>query len=111
MKKFVTNCTRDKDNGMFKNFNILEGLVSLYGVRKEDIIQVELTLHENQERPGSDDNKIPEADYWGWLNSRDDRFSLVYAKYLLLNMCFPYGIEAAEENNEGKAYRLNVREI
>ena len=68
----------------------------------------------------------PEGTYWGWwdLDSPPDhtptsfyeqrtgntspRFLFVYPEHMLLNMCFPYGMEVEEERGHGKCYKVRV---
>jgi hypothetical protein len=36
---------------------------------------------------------------------------MIQPKRFMLDMCFPCGIKAAEEARDGKAYRLNIKQI
>lgn len=111
MNPEIVNAVFTTENGgHYKNFGINPISAIIYGKQEKDIIQVEVSIHENQEKvpPNS---KNMEADYWGWWDETQKRFSLIWPQYFLLNMCFPYGIKAAEESNQGKAYRLNVNPI
>ncbi len=48
----------------------------------------------------------------GWFDFKEQRFVFIFSKYILLNMCFPYGIKVEEsEKKSGKAYRIEILEI
>jgi hypothetical protein len=49
--------------------------------------------------------------YWGWLETGGDNFSMIYPSHPQFSMCFAYGYEANEQCGRGKAYRLMVREV
>lgn len=48
--------------------------------------------------------------YYGWLEP-DGNISMVFPSLILLSVCFPYGIEAAEEYGHGKAIKVVISEI
>jgi hypothetical protein len=50
----------------------------------------------------------PNGDYYGWIKTGKEVPNMIYPKLFLLSMCFPYGVEAAERNGEGKIVRLTV---
>lgn len=91
-----------------KSFGVHHKFASLYGVDKKDIVEIELDIHEDQIPDCDNTGKVNEADYWGWFDNEQQKFTLIWPKYFLLNMCFTYGIKAAEEVNHGKAYRLKI---
>lgn len=95
------------NNKSYNHFGIHPKLASLYGDKPEDIETLKMRVSENQTIPEIN-GKYEEADYWGWYNNEDKKFDLVYAQYFLLNMCFPYGMEAQEKRGDGKAYRLEI---
>lgn len=97
----------------FEHFGIREVTASLYGKKKEEILEVKLTISEDQSipPPPQNDPAVLTSDYWGWWDNEDKAFTMIYQKRFLLDMCFPYGIEASEEKGKGKAYRLEVKEI
>lgn len=95
-------------NEIFNHFGIHPSTTQLYGDRVEDILDVELTLGLDQERP-LPNSECWEPDYWGWFDYNKNEFTMVYAQYFLLNMCFPSGIKIAEQCGRGEAYRLNVK--
>jgi len=99
--------------GVYNHFGITPTNACLYGDKVEDIIKVEVFIAEDQTLPPEPQNdpKINEPDYWAWYDAEDKRFSLIFSKYFLLNMCFPYGMPLEEEKGKGKAYRVNVKTI
>ena len=109
MEKFFEH-TAFFDGKIFVHFGIHETTAKLYGHEPEEIVKVKLEVSDNQEVPPANDTSMVE-DYWGWYDNKKQRFTLVYAKRFLLNMCFPYGIEATEKTGEGKAYRLKITKI
>jgi hypothetical protein len=100
-----------KDNH-FKHFGIHPVTASLYGHKPSEIQEVELIIADDQTRPEATDTS-KEVDYWAWWYEKEQRFSrsLIYPKYFLLNMCFPYGIRVSEEAKEGRAYRVHVKPL
>ena len=107
-KIFKITATLNKNGKFLEHFGIHPNLVSLYGKKVEDIINVEFKISENQEIPKNDNSLNP--DYWGWYDYNDNKFDLIYAKYFLFDMCFHYGIKAEEDVGRGKAYRLEILE-
>jgi hypothetical protein len=99
------------DRQRYRHFGIMPSLVSLYGVKVEDILNVEMSVADDQTLPPSiqNDPNANEADYWGWWDFKQESFTMIYGKRFLLDMCFPAGIKATEEAGQGKAYRLNVK--
>lgn len=97
----------------YTHFNIKPFMASIYGAKPENIVKVELTVADDQTIPPlpQDDPKVNVNDYWGWWDFKDKAFTFVWSKRFLLEMCFTYGIKAAEEKNKGKAYRVNVKPI
>lgn len=101
------------DKGEFQHFGIHAITASMYGYDENDIVEVELTIAKDQSipPPPQSDKNVMVADYWGWWKNEDKCFTTIYGKHFLLEMCFPYGIEAEEKAGRGKAYRLNVKKI
>ncbi len=99
------------EKGDFKHFGIHEITASVYGYKVDKIVKVVLQIHCNQlpAPPIQEDPNPNEADYWGWYDYADGRFTMIYGKWFLLDMCFPSGIRSAEKVNHGKAYRLLVK--
>lgn len=46
--------------------------------------------------------------YWCWHDAKDDEFYHVYHDKKLLEMCFPYGIQAEIDRGFGTAVRVRV---
>jgi len=97
----------------YSHFGITPLNACLYGDKVEDIVEVEVSIAEDQTvpPPPQKDPNVKETDYWGWWDNERKRFSLILRKHFLLNMCFPYGMEAEEERGKGKAYRVNVKPV
>jgi hypothetical protein len=92
----------------YAHFGIHEKTAFLYGsYKKEDIIALELSVHEDQSPPKETKNPN-EPDYWGYWDFDRKSLTLIYPAYFLLDMCFPNGIRTCEEIKQGKAYRLKV---
>lgn len=109
MREFTTTAIFKE---YFKHFNINPKAVSLYGVKVEDIVNVKVTMHEDQSIPAFEEQKNnPNADYWAFVKSDDKGYNLIFHKRFILNVCFPYGIESSENAGHGKAYRVKVEQI
>jgi len=109
MKKYQSTAVKS-DKG-FKHFGIETVSASLYGAKPEDIVDVEITISQDQSVPSFEAQKASKtSDYWGWISKGEDRFSIIFGQRFLLNMAFASGIEAAEKHDRGKAYRINVEE-
>jgi hypothetical protein len=90
----------------YDHFGIHPTLASLYGDKPEDIIEVSFKINEDQNISIDDNDMNP--DYWGWFDNDRQEFTMIYAKRFLLEMCFPNGIKICVDNNQGKAYRLEI---
>ena len=110
MKPKVVKNTAVFNGKYFEHFGIHPATASLYGNKVSEIIEVELSVAKDQTKSPAND-KNPDPDYWGWWDETDQRFSMIYAKRFLLDMCFPAGIDGTKKHRpeEGKAYRLNVK--
>lgn len=97
-------------NGVYYHFGIIRSLCSMYGVKESEVQDLKFKISVDQERRNTKGQQVKEKDYWGWYDFKQQRFSLIYPAYFLLNMCFPNGIEASEEASQGKAYRLYILE-
>jgi hypothetical protein len=105
--EFKITAIFDKENGgHYKHFGINPVSAVLYGDKPEDIVEVNIRISDDQSTPVNYNSMI--ADYWGWYDYKDKKFSLIYPKRFLLEMCFPYGIAASERAGQGKAYRLEL---
>ena len=106
MEFIVTAVLSDKS---YHHFGIHPKTASLYGDKVEDIVNVTLKISEDQTIP-EPNCKFDAPDYWGWVNG-DNKISMIYPQRFLLNMCFPYGIHAAEKHGDGKSFRVEIIKI
>lgn len=90
------------ENGLLHAFYVSPITACVYGIKDEQIETVKLKVAENQSREDEVD-----FEYWGWFDFKEQKFSsFIQDSYLKLWICFPAGIETAEERGTGKAYRL-----
>jgi hypothetical protein len=92
----------------YQYFGITPQLASMYGRKESEIVALTMQISEDQSLPCKNDRKILIPDYWGWYDFEKKEFGLIHPKRFLLSMCFAYGISAAQEANQGKAYRVVV---
>ena len=88
----------------YHHFGIHPLTCSLYGDTPDDIETLTLKIDDNQDLP----NNNIDIDYWGWFDTDQQEFTMIYTARFLLNMCFPNGIKASEDTGQGKAYRLKI---
>ena len=100
------------EGGNYKHFHINKITASIFGNKPEDIIEVEVSIHENQTpvKPNTEQDST-NPDYWGYWDNELNNMWHIYPAYFLLDMCFPSGIKVYEERGFGKAYRLNINKI
>lgn len=68
-----------------------------------------MRISEDQSIPNFQDEKNSKnPDYWGWYDYKEQKFTLIFPKRFLLDMCFPYLIAWEEKWGTGKAYRLQI---
>jgi len=67
---------------------------------KGDIL-AELELAETTEDPAEDD-------YWGWLDTDGNHYSMIYPREILLDVCFPYGKQVEIDRGDGRVVRLRI---
>ncbi|VVB52985.1 Uncharacterised protein [uncultured archaeon] len=65
---------------------------------------LEVLVSETTESPNIDT-------YWGWWYNREQKFTLVYAKKMLVELCFPYGSKVEEGCGRGNLVPVNVKVI
>ncbi len=63
----------------------------------QPIIPIQVTEDENGE-------------YWGWKQADDNKICMIWPSFVQLQICFPYGIDAAEKHGEGKRVKLHIQE-
>ena len=98
------------DGERYYHFGIRAATASLYGDDPDDIVTLTMKISEDQSEPTNVGKELPDADYWGWYEDRDEKFLMLYPQKFLLKMCFMYGMKVEEEKGKGKAYRLEVVE-
>lgn len=99
---FTRTCVKS-ENGYYTHFGINAAHASVWGNKEEDVLTVILKVSDNQSSPNTHTQE-----YWGWFDNTDNEFTLIYANYLQLSVCFAYGIKTEEEIGRGKAYRLEI---
>ena len=105
---FKITATLNNRGKFYQHFGIRPFTACLYGDKREDIVEVEFKISEDQTIPSFDPNDL-QVDYWGWYDNKRQEFTnMIFAKRFLLDMCFPAGIAATEESGQGKAYRLEI---
>jgi len=93
---------KTKDGNHYAYFNnIYSNAFGTQMCGDEKIYRLTFEPHKNQERDKE------EVEYWGWLDN-DGQLSMVWANYLLFDMCFPHGAEATEAYGQGKRIKLNL---
>jgi hypothetical protein len=80
--------------------------VEFCGAAKEDIHELEFTIHGDQNKPA---DRKGFGQYWGWLDIGDTEFCMIWPSYVQFAMCFHDGYEILESKGQGKAYRLNCK--
>lgn len=104
---FNKSAIYNTEHNYYEHFGIQASTASLYGHKIFEIIHVDLQISDDQTIPALNE-KHENADYWGWYDNEKGDFTMIYPQRFLLNMCFPYGMEASEKANQGKAYRLKI---
>lgn len=91
---------REQDNTYYyQHIYPTKGQVSMCSSQTPVKIQVSETDCNNKDTP-----------YYGWKYSHG-HISMIYPHLTLLKICFPYGLKTAEENKEGKAIKVIIKEI
>lgn len=55
-------------------------------------------------------SEATDTPYWGWIDN-DGNISMIHHRFLLFEMCFPYGVESEELKGNGRATRVSITEI
>lgn len=95
-------------NGIIQSIGSSPKYPVMCGAKPDEIVELEVSLHEDQTVPSKPQGK-GEADYWGRQDTEETKFVMIWASFLQLDMCFPYGCAIATEKGRGRAYRLNVK--
>lgn len=76
-----------------------------------NIVQLTVVEHHDQTQPAFEEaRRLKEADYWGFKYESKDHFEMIQSSLIFLDICFTYGLKAAEDKGNGKAYRLLISE-
>jgi len=59
-------------------------------------------------REAREDEQSP---YWGWVESGSTKPTMIWPSKIQSDMCFPYGLKAAEEAGKGRQVNLVVEEL
>lgn len=106
-----STATLAKNKDCYEHFGIHEKTANIYGNKPEDIVELEMVISKNQTRPVHKTGSFEEADYWAWLEEGKTDYYSIYPQYFLLNMCFPNGIKVCEDIGQGKAMRVEIKNI
>ena len=64
----------------------------------DKIIEVDVTVDETGE-------------YLGWLKTGEEVPHFIYPKRVLIDICFPYGVDVAIKRGEGKIVKVKIKEL
>jgi hypothetical protein len=81
--------------GGFRNIFPSTVQVNMCLGRGESPTRVKVTLDEN-------------GPFFGWMSPKHVHPSMIYIRMLLLEICFPYGIDSAVAAGQGRVVRLRV---
>jgi len=89
-----------KHGELFRNIFVSTVAVSMcFGRDPEPIHKLELVENEN-------------GPYWSWEKAgKPGEFSMVYDNKILLNICFPCGVDHMVERGEGRIVRLAINDL
>lgn len=95
------------DSGQLSHFGINPQIASIYGVSDISKIKtVHFIIDFVQTEPDWESD-----DYWGWWDYLTGKFTMIFQNYKVFHVCFPYGVEEAEQSLQGKAYKLRILNI
>lgn len=108
LNKIYRSTAVEKNNTLY-HFGIHSKTAMLWGNTPDQIVDVEFKISRDQKR----EDRKGEVDYWGWYDEKEGKFSvtMIFPSYLQLFICFPFGIDKAEEAGQGMAYRLDIISI
>jgi hypothetical protein len=102
MKECILFCRKDN---FYRNFYPSAMVVSMAGATPDEIRKVKVTESED-------------GGYWAWwdngtgmFSSQGERFTHVYPKRFLVEICSPDGFKKAIERGEGNIVQVKVEEI
>lgn len=53
----------------------------------------------------------PNGTYFGWEYAETKKFSMIYPSIKLVEICFPYGTDAAAKAGQGRVVKLKITEM
>ena len=99
----------EKHGEYYQHFGIHHSLLSLYGVKVEDLCRVRFEIIPDVNLDNRKETN--DIDYWGLYNFEEKRLSLIYPSYIQFYVCFPYGPKDEETRGRGKCLNLKIVEI
>lgn len=96
--------------GYYEHIGITKNMseAKMYGVEIEDI--EDITFEVDLKSDSSHAEKSNQ-EYWGWYDNEIKNFTMIWPNYLLLHICFPYGLPYHEKMGDGKAFKLKLIEL
>lgn len=91
-----------KKDGAWTHIYPHAGLVNMCG--NDKVISVTITERPDLPLPTND----KEFCYVGWKNTPDSKPTMIFSCLLLLNMCFPYGMQTAIKSGQGLPIVLEI---
>jgi hypothetical protein len=97
------------ERGYYEHIGITKNIseAKMYGVEIEDIEDITFKVYLKSD---SSQAKINKQEYWGWYDNEVKKFIMIWPNYLLLHICFPYGLPYHEKMGNGKAFKLKLIE-
>ena len=80
-------------NGKYYHIKRSRDLLSVYGCRREEAIEVIV-------REG--------VGYWAWWDNKRQELRMIYPHQVQLHVCFPYGIQAAIDQELGIRVQVEI---
>lgn len=103
IKKHVQYATKSERNGKTEFFHLSPSKfhAELYNTGNGKTVTA-VTVYE------VDDGE--ESPYWGWLRTGEDIPIMIWPAKILLDACFPYGLQIEEDKGKGRPVNLVVEE-
>jgi hypothetical protein len=99
MKTLRTYAGWSKKSKTYSHFYKSRQIIEVVcGYAPEDVHEVEL-------RKAKDDEETP---YWGWEDTENGKWSMIWPTKVQFEMCFAYGLAAAIKSGRGRPVRLIV---
>jgi hypothetical protein len=97
---FCEELPRHKGGTYYANFFPHPGLVKMCRGPNDARPILEAEVSEGTDTPDT---------YWGWWEKDKGEFLFVYTRKLLVEICFPYGVEPEEARGRGKLLPVNIK--